>query len=75
MAYENLQAVVGTAIVDSTFRRRLLNRSLEALKPFDLSSEEVDAIRSIHADTFEGFASALNRWIVDRAEARVPVLV
>ena len=58
MAYENLQVVVGTAIVDSTFRRRLLNRSMEALQPFDLSSEEMDAIRSLHEDTFEGFAGA-----------------
>ncbi|HHX44099.1 MAG TPA: hypothetical protein GX714_08975 [Chloroflexi bacterium] len=63
MAHEALQAIVGTAIVDSTFRRNLLNRSPEVLRPFGLTPEESAAVEHIRAQTIEGFARELHGWI------------
>jgi len=63
MAHEALQAVVGTAIVDSTFRRSLLNRSPEVLRSFELTPEESAAVLHIDAKTMEGFARELHGWI------------
>jgi hypothetical protein len=63
MAYETLQAIVGTALVDSTFRRGLLDKSPDALSRFELTPEESAAIESIKARTFQGFAKELHGWI------------
>jgi hypothetical protein len=63
MAYETLQAIVGTALVDSTFRRSLLDKAPDALSRFELTPEESAAIASIKARTFQGFAKELHGWI------------
>jgi hypothetical protein len=63
MAHEALQAIVGTAIVDSSFRHNLLNRSPEALRRFELTPEESAAVQHINAKTIEGFARELHGWI------------
>jgi hypothetical protein len=63
MAHEALQAIVGTAIVDSTFRHSLLNRSPEALWLFELTPEESAAVLHINARTMAGFAQELHGWI------------
>jgi len=63
MAYESLQAIVGTAIVDSKFRRSLLSRSPEALNGFHLTAEEAAALGSIRAKTLHGFATQLHGLI------------
>jgi len=67
MAHEALQAIVGTAIVDSAFRRNLLNRSPEALRLFELTPEESAAVLHIDARTIEGFARELHGWITQNA--------
>ncbi len=64
MAFESLQAVVGTAVVDPSFRRALLNDSRRrAISSFNLTHEEEDAVMRIHADSLEAFAGQLDRWI------------
>lgn len=64
MAYESLQAVVGTAVVDPCFRRALLNGSRRrAISSFNLTNEEEDAVMRIRADSLEAFAGQLDRWI------------
>ena len=67
MAYEILQAVIGAAVIDSAFRKALMNGSRRrVLEDFDLSHEEVDAVLSIRADTLEEFAGQLDRWIMEK---------
>lgn len=66
--YENLQTIVGTAIVDANFRRRLLDRPSEAVRGFDLTSEEREAVCSIRAKTFQAFARELDNWINKQKE-------
>jgi len=63
MAYESLQAVVGTAIVDSRFRRSLLAKQADALQAFELSREESVAIAQSRATTIQGFAQDMQSWI------------
>lgn len=63
MAYEALQTIVGTALVDSKFRHNLLDRVPGVLNDFPLTSEESAIIKSIRAKTFQGFVSELHGWI------------
>lgn len=64
MAYESLQAVIGTAVVDSLFRKALLNGSRQrVIQPFNLTNEETTAVMSIRADSLEQFAGQLDQWI------------
>jgi len=60
MAFEKFQTIVGTAIVDPSFRRNLVERREDALVAFDLTPEERRVIADIQADTFEGFAQELH---------------
>ena len=65
MAYESLQAVIGTAVVDSAFRKALLNGSRSrVIQPFNLSKEETSAVMAIRADSLEQFAKQLDQWIM-----------
>jgi hypothetical protein len=64
MAYESLQAVIGTAVIDPVFRKALLNGSRRrVLSTFRLTHEEIDAVMKIRADSLEQFASELDQWI------------
>jgi hypothetical protein len=69
MAHETLQAIVGTALVDSRFRGSLLGRQPEALRDFELTNEEFAAIAQSEATTFQGLAQDLHRWITCRTLA------
>jgi hypothetical protein len=66
MSHENLQAIVGRAIVDSAFRKRLLNRSSDVLADLELSSEESVVVTQTEATTIEDLASALDEWIAQQ---------
>jgi len=65
--HEMLQSIVGQAIVDSGFRRALLNHSAVALSAFDLTAEEREAIDNTRAETMQGFARELDTWICQNA--------
>ncbi|MBM3189254.1 MAG: hypothetical protein FJZ90_11100 [Chloroflexi bacterium] len=69
MAYEALQAVVGTAIVDPKFRQGLLRRSPGILRGFGLTPEESRVISAIKEETLHGFANQLNSWISSQSAA------
>lgn len=72
MAHEMLQEVIGMAIVDPDFRRRLLEKPGRVVAEFDLTSEEAAAVLAIQASSFQGFAAQLHNWIERDA---VPVRV
>lgn len=72
MAYEQLQAVVGTAIVDSSFRDSLLSDPSSVVGGFDLSPEELQALKSVQANSLQSLASQLEVWMARRSSvARV----
>lgn len=70
MAFEALQAVIGTAVIDSGFRKALLDGSRQrVISNFGLSSEEVDVVMGIRAESLEQFAGQVDQWI-SRAQGR-----
>ena len=74
MGFEMLQAVVGTAVIDSDFRRAILNGSRRrAIARFDLSHVETVAVMSIQADTLEQFAGQLDQWIMKQENRLEPL--
>jgi hypothetical protein len=74
MAFEMLQAVVGTAVIDADFRRSILNGSRHgAIARFELSHEEMGAVMSIRAETLEEFAGQLDQWIMKKENRLEPL--
>jgi hypothetical protein len=74
MAFEMLQAVVGAAVIDSDFRRAILNGPRHSvIHRFDLSREETDAVMSIQADTLAQFAGQLDQWIMKQENRLEPM--
>ncbi len=69
MAYENLQAVVGMALIDDEFRQGLLAKTPSTLQNLGLTADELAIVRSIQATTLQGFARELDRWIRRDLEA------
>lgn len=68
MSYHSLQAVIGSAVVDSEFRKGLLNGSrLRIISNFNLTPEETNAVMGIRAETLEHFAGQLDRWMTTQA--------
>jgi hypothetical protein len=65
MAFESLQALIATAVIDRDFCKALLTDSrCNAVANFGLTPEEMDAVMSIHAETLEQFAGQLHAWIM-----------
>ncbi len=65
MPNRSFQAIVGTALTDTTFRKDLLNGSRRrVLQSFDLTHEEIEAIMAIRASSLDEFASALHSLLL-----------
>jgi len=68
--HRNLDRLIGTAIVDRAFRASLLESPLSAAEGFDLSSDELDILRSASADTLEDLATHVHAWITNAPTPR-----
>lgn len=66
LAEEALHQLVGTALTDGDFCRRLLSQPREILGSFDLSPEEIAAIMRIKARSLEEFSRELNSWLEEQ---------
>jgi hypothetical protein len=66
-SHEELQALVGRALVDASFRRDLLNgHRRECLAQFGLTADEYMAASNVKADDITTFAQQLDMWIKDK---------
>jgi len=63
MSKETLQAVIGKAVLDSEFREALFADPDQALEGYELTEEEVAALKTIDAETMESFAGSLDERI------------
>ncbi len=63
MSKEALQAVIGKAVLDSEFREALFADPDKALEGYELTEEEVAALKVIDAETMESFAGGLDERI------------
>ncbi len=65
MSAQSIQAIIGMALTDTTFREALLNGSRRrVIQSFPLSGEEVEAIMAIRSDSLEQFAGELHKFLL-----------
>jgi hypothetical protein len=63
MSKEAVQAVIGKAVTESEFRELLFANPEEALEGYELTEEEMAALKAIDAETMESFAGDLDERI------------
>ncbi|MBI3944262.1 MAG: hypothetical protein HY326_14685 [Chloroflexi bacterium] len=63
MSSETLQAIIGTAVIDSDFCQQLLVDPIRILNRFDLTYAERMVICRAQAQTLEDLAEALDSWL------------
>jgi hypothetical protein len=69
MSTSTLQILIGTALTDTTFRHGLLNGSRRRLlQTFPFSSDEIETIMGIQADSLEQFAGELHQRFLAKQE-------
>ena len=65
---QELQALVGRALIDPTFKRDLLNgHRTECLDEFNLTRDERTAASTIQASDLRTYARQLDSWITDHS--------
>ena len=63
MSAEETRKVVSRAVMDEEFRNTLFSNPDKALEGYDLTPEEINALRSIPAETIDEFANNLDERI------------
>jgi hypothetical protein len=63
MSKESVEAIVGKAVLDSQFREALFASPEEVLADYELTEEEVAALKAIDLETMESFAGTLDERI------------
>jgi hypothetical protein len=63
MTKEAVQAVIGKAVTETEFRELLFANPDEALEGYELTDEEMAALKAIDAETMESFAGDLDERI------------
>ena len=63
MSKETLQTVIGKAVADDQFREALFANPDKALAGYDLTQDEVAALKSVDAETMESLAGSLDERI------------
>lgn len=72
VSQSELQTIIGTAIVDPTFRDVLLASPRDVVDDFALTSVEREAILAIRAESLPDFATKLEAWIVRQRNTNMP---
>ncbi len=68
-SHQELQALVGRALVDPEFSKDLLNgHRSECLTEFALTADEFIAASTAEADDLATFAAQIDRWIQGRRD-------
>jgi len=63
MSTEDTRKVVSRAVLDEEFRKTLYGDPNKALEGYDLSPEEIQALRAVPAETIDEFANSLEERI------------
>jgi hypothetical protein len=63
MSKEAVEAIIGKAVLDSEWREQLFANPEEVLGGYDLTEEEMAALKAIDAETLESFAGTLDERI------------
>ncbi len=63
MPPEDIESVIGNAIIDKDFLGRLLGGDRAALlSKFNLTQEELQMLMGVHAESLAGFAGQVHAW-------------
>lgn len=63
MSKQALEKLFGKAVTDSSFRAELLSNPEKALAGYDLSEDEIKAIKAMDRSSIEKFAGGLDERI------------
>ncbi|NIV38151.1 MAG: hypothetical protein GWN58_54670 [Anaerolineae bacterium] len=63
MSKQEVQEVIGRAVTDSEFRKALFADPDEALAGYELTEDEIVALKSVDAETMKSFAGSLDERI------------
>ncbi|MBN1873526.1 MAG: Franean1_4349 family RiPP [Anaerolineae bacterium] len=63
MSKEVVQMVIGRAVTEPAFRKQLFTNPERALKNYDLTQEEIAALKTINAEHLENFVGGLDERI------------
>ncbi len=69
MSQELVEIIIGRAVTDAAFRIQLFADPESALKDYDLTSEEISALKAIEKEAIEKFAGELDERISKSAGA------
>jgi hypothetical protein len=72
MSKEAVEAIIGKAVLDMEFREALFANPDEVLASYDLSQEEVAALKAIDAEAMESFAGTLDEALSELTIAPEP---
>lgn len=63
MSIENVQAIIGRAVMEPEYREQLFSDPDKALEGYDLSEDEAKALKGIKREKFEAVAGELEERI------------
>jgi hypothetical protein len=67
MAHDAVSQVIGRAVIDTEFRTLLFSNPTQALQGYDLSGDEVEALKNLKLEDLEDFSTKLDARITKRA--------
>ena len=74
MSHTSLQLLIGTALTDADFCKKLLNgQRRSVLANFDLTEEEVRFLYTIQAHNLREFAIRLDEWLTPSISHERPI--
>jgi hypothetical protein len=64
MSHEAVAIIIGRAVVDAEFRRKLIENAAETCKGYDLTPEELEALEAIEPESLETLARSLPERLI-----------
>ncbi len=64
MSHEAVAIIIGRAVVDAEFRRKLIENAAEACQGYDLTAEELEALEALEPESLEVFAKSLPERLI-----------
>ncbi len=60
MSQQSVQEVIGKAVLDSNFRKSLLENPSEVLNEYELNADEIQALSNLDSEKLEVFSQSLD---------------